>query len=765
MDRLHLLRSAHLLGLAMAACVFFTVVTTSDPPAHPHPDHQHQRNQPHPHPNQGDFDTAFRQFLRHNNYTGGSVAAMKDGRLLLAKGYGVTREGTEVKVGSRSPVSSLSQSLTAVGVLRLAQQGLVGLEDKVFGEGGLLSHLLRNGDHDQSSADPRLKDITVGHLLRHSAGWDHSTGPLFDPVLNELYQTRGYAVPNIAQILDVPLPLDALSILRYTLSQPLHYTPGTRVVRSNVGYLLLGRVVEQVSGLPYEDYVKRFILTPCGLWHTRLGKAVSQHRGHLLDEDVPLKDTPPLERKLDEKLDMFDVMDPATVDSALGWYSTVFDMARFARCVFDGESILNDATLELLLQRQNSAPVLHAESWLCAGFHTNTRGSVWQDGDPHSNDVLLYHNLMANRDEETPIPDTWVVLLHGSHLHHLRHKTRELMRELGEVVRDKSVRNSFVRDLSDIDAENVRDSVLVKFQVDEHHLNAYLSAVKREGYNVKWVSPYTFHRHTYFIVISRLIVSTTESEVDFKVEHGLGEKQLLSKKLHMERHSYNLTFLQSYHSQSHRDSYTFLAIFRKHAYSTDTQLKYGTDHLPEPYDKLVQMYQEKQFHPLVQSVLPRPDGKEEHLSFVFLQTLHSKPVDFKNYYRLGDSKLEKTVLQNADLGRTLSFLDAYQLQGRARFAAVFTNETKPRWHFQGGLTRDQCSLLIQGRLPDGLWPSLLVAYTNKDKEVRYAVFLKSDEDAPHASQGRQSRGHQSPRSRAARRNRHRAENRAAKESG
>ena len=566
--------------------------------------------------------------------------------------------------------------------------------------------------------------------------------PLFDPVMNELYQSRGHAVPNIAQVMDVPTPLDFYSIIRYTMSQPLHFTPGTRVVESNLGYLVLGRVIEEVTAMMYEDYVKRFVLIPCGMWHTRLGPQPSSalHAGHKLDEDVAQKDTPKLERKTplaDGQLDLFEVLDPLTVDSTLGWYSTVFDMARFARCVFDGEEVLNDASLETLLKRQESAPVQHSASWLCAGFRTNTGGSVWQDGDSHADDVLLYHNLLADKSEGSDMPDTWVVLLHGNRLHHLRHKMHELMQKLGEVAGDRSSRNNFVRDLSDVNAADVADNVLVKFRVDEHHLDAYVSAVKQEGYDIRWVSPYTHRHHTSFLLISRLVTGGAESELDFKVEHGLGEKQLLSRKLHMERHDYNLTFLQSYRSQSHENVYTFLAVFRKHAYSTDTQLKYGTDHLPEPYDKLVQMYQEKHFYPLVQSVLPHADDKEEHLSFVFVQTLHSKPVDFKNYYRLTDSgQVEKIIVQNAEKGRTLSFLDAYELQGSTRFAAVFTNETKPRWHFQGDLSEQQATELIESRMSASLWPSLAVAFTHKEQGVKFAVFLRSDEDTQHPGDSR-----------------------------
>lgn len=674
-----------------------------------------------------EFDTAFRQFLYENDYTGGSVGVIKEGRLVLAKGYGVTREGTEVKVASRTPVSSLSKSLTAVAVMRLVQQGLVDLEDTVFGKKGIL-HVMK--PLKENTADPRLEDITVGHLLKHSAGWDLHQAPLFDPVLNEVYQNRGHAVPSIAEAMDAPTPLDYYTIIQYAISQPLHYTPGTKVIYSNLGYLVLGRVIEEVSGLMYEDYMKKFVLNPCGMWHTRLGAPLSASRVVKLDADMPIEETPVNERRDHaEELSLFEILNPRSVDAALGWYSTVFDMARFTRCVFDSEAVLNDASLETLLLRQESAPILHSDSWVCAGFHTNTRGVVWQDGDPHADDVILYHNLSPGvTGSDGDLPDTWVVMLHGNKLHHLRHKTRELMKHLQHLTSSTPSRNYFVRDLSDVNSAAMVDDVLVKFSVDEHHLDAYVTAVKLEGYNIRWVSPYTHQKHSSFIIMSRLVSSTDESQYDFTLEHGLSEKQLLSRKLHMERHDYNITFLQSYRSQSHEDPNAFLAIFRKHAFAQDAQLKYGTDHLPEPYDKLVQMYQEKSFYPIVQSVVPHTADEEEHFSFIFVQTPSSgKSVDFKNYYRLADNKLEKTILSNAKQGRTLAFLDAYQLQGKHKFAAVFTNETKGQWYFQGDLDKDQAALLIESRLSTGLWPSIIVGYGRKElDEVKYAVFVRSE---------------------------------------
>ncbi|XP_025116086.1 uncharacterized protein LOC112577254 [Pomacea canaliculata] len=675
------------------------------------------------------FDKAFRQFLHEHGYRGGAVGALKDGRLVLAKGYGVKHDGTEVKTGGRFPVSSISKSITAVAVLRLVQDGLLDLEDTVFGPQGILHTLT---PLNKEWVDHKIRDITVGHLLRHSGGWDQNKGPIFDPVLNEVYHSRGQHVPSISKTMDVPPPLDAATLIRFAISQPLDFTPGTKAVYSNLGYLVLGRVVEETSGLAYEEYVKKFVLNPCGMWHTRVGDPYTAHVLEVPEGKVPASESghsPP-------ELPLLDLLDSRTVDSTLGWYSTVYDVMRFARCVFDGDRVLNDESLEALLQKQEIEGGPHSpDMWFCAGFHAGAKNVVWQEGDANADDIILYRNLKP--DGQQQLPDTWVVMLYGHKLQRLRHKTRVLMGQLGDWLATESsspLRNLFARDLSDVDAMD--DDVLVRFRVDEHHLDAYVSAVQREGYDIRWISPYTHRHHTSFLLVSHRLDVVTASDAaaarsasDFKLDHGLSEDQLLSHKLHMENQGYNITFLQSYHSQSHEAGDCFMAIFRKNAFTSQAQLKYGTDHLPEPYDKLVQMYHEEHFRPLVQSVLPHKGEEEEHFSFIFLQVPGEKPVDFKNYYRLPEARLEPTIVLNSRQGRTLAFLDSYELEGKARFAAVFTNETKARWLFKGGLLQEQAALLIETKLPSDLWPKLIVAHADKNSsEVKFSVFLLSQRE-------------------------------------
>ena len=136
----------------------------------------------------------------------------------------------------------------------------------MFGHGGLLQR------QRPKDGDGRLGDITVEHLLRHQGGWDETVEPLYDPMLNELYVSRQYNVTDIAAELGRRGGrLARADIVRYVLRQPLAFAPGSRVAHSNFGYSLLGRVVEAASGHDYHAYVRRHVLVPAGMWHTRLG--------------------------------------------------------------------------------------------------------------------------------------------------------------------------------------------------------------------------------------------------------------------------------------------------------------------------------------------------------------------------------------------------------------------------------------------------------------------------------------------------------------
>jgi N-acyl-D-amino-acid deacylase len=196
------------------------------------------------------YDRIMRGLMAKWEIPGGAVAVVRDGRLVLARGYGwadrVARR--PVEPASLFRIASLSKSLTAAAILQLSEAGRLRLDDRMV---ALLPDL---APLPGAGGDARLGAITVRQLLQRSGGWDRERA--FDP----MFRSR-----EIARAMGEASPPGAAAIVRYMLRQPLQFTPGTRYAYSNFGYCVLGRIIERVSGMRYEDYVRERVLRPTGV--------------------------------------------------------------------------------------------------------------------------------------------------------------------------------------------------------------------------------------------------------------------------------------------------------------------------------------------------------------------------------------------------------------------------------------------------------------------------------------------------------------------
>ena len=171
------------------------------------------------------------------------------------------------------PILGLSKPITAAGIMKLVESGALDLDWKVFGPRGILSE---STGPDGFIVDPAVEEITVRHLLHHTAGWDETKGPVYDPMHNHILINSDIPVVNIKEALGLKEgEPDQFDILTFMLGQPLDSLPGTRAKPSNFGYSMLGRVIEEITGLPYEYWIKKNILEPAGMWHTRIGPSAS----------------------------------------------------------------------------------------------------------------------------------------------------------------------------------------------------------------------------------------------------------------------------------------------------------------------------------------------------------------------------------------------------------------------------------------------------------------------------------------------------------
>ncbi len=321
------------------------------------------------------FQKVIGQLMTKWNIPGGAVALVRNEKLVMAEGYGLSDKsaGTAAEAESLFRIASLSKPVTAVAVLKLVESGALGLDDKAF---TILSDL---EPPPGATVDPRIYDITVRDLLRHSGGWDRDLS--FDP----MFKSR-----DIAAATGVATPPDAVTIIRYMMGQPLDFTPGTRYAYSNFGYCILGRIIEEVTGKTYEAHVVEDVLPLMGIGRMKQGRSLEADRA---EGEAAYYDYPGAPLALSAfTTDVVTVPWPyggfaiEPMDSHGGWIASVVDMMRFVTAV-DGRSVrpdvLQPATISLMTERPG-LPDWQGSDWYYAfGWQVRPTGgdaNWWHTG-------------------------------------------------------------------------------------------------------------------------------------------------------------------------------------------------------------------------------------------------------------------------------------------------------------------------------------------------------------------------------------------------
>jgi CubicO group peptidase (beta-lactamase class C family) len=209
------------------------------------------------------MEKTIRTFMRRWEIAGASVAISRDGQLVYAKGFGVAdkNENTALEPYYKFRIASISKLITAVAIMKLQEEGRLSVNDKVFGPEGIL-----NDPFYSDPRDKRVFGITVAHLLSHEGGWSSRYGDqMFIPFV-------------IAQSMGVNPPVDTKTIVRFALNKYLQFTPGSGKSYSNLGYAILGLVIEKVTGMSYFDYCRQKILEPIGIYDMTLARNLPEEK-------------------------------------------------------------------------------------------------------------------------------------------------------------------------------------------------------------------------------------------------------------------------------------------------------------------------------------------------------------------------------------------------------------------------------------------------------------------------------------------------------
>lgn len=200
------------------------------------------------------LDKKVEAYMRRWELKGASLAITRNDSLLYAKGYGWADEemNQEMQPSHIMRMASVSKLITAVGIMVLQDRDSLSIKDTVFGPTGILNDSL----FTTVIKDRNYKKITVEHLLRHQGGFYR------DP----LFSSR-----DVKHQLQLDVPPVKEDFYRLVLGRRLKFMPGTSQDYSNFGYLLLSEIIEKVSGMPYEEFIRTNVLAPAGCYDMHIG--------------------------------------------------------------------------------------------------------------------------------------------------------------------------------------------------------------------------------------------------------------------------------------------------------------------------------------------------------------------------------------------------------------------------------------------------------------------------------------------------------------
>lgn len=201
------------------------------------------------------FDDIMRNRMAAGDVPAGALAVMRNGVVVYDRGFGwKDRDRTQVLPhNAMMRLASVTKPFTAAAIRTLIDAGTVSLTSRAFDVGQPGGGLLDIAPFP-TLGDARIGNITVEHLLQHRAGWNRN-------IVGD-FGGSDYAA---AAAMELPMPVSRTERMRFILGQPLQFTPGTQTQYSNVGYDALGLIVEEVTGLSFEEYLQEEVLDPLGI--------------------------------------------------------------------------------------------------------------------------------------------------------------------------------------------------------------------------------------------------------------------------------------------------------------------------------------------------------------------------------------------------------------------------------------------------------------------------------------------------------------------
>ncbi len=336
------------------------------------------------------IDAIMEKFRQQNGLKGITVAIVKNEKLIFTKGYGYANEEAQIQVNPNHlfRIASVSKLITAVAIMKLVENSKISLESKVFGKYGIL-----NDDQFLHIKDRRLEKITVRNLLNHSGGWTQHYGDL------------AFLPKAVAKGTGESLPVNIDSYIKFVTTHNVHFEPGSNSVYSNLGYVILGKVIAKVSGTDYESFVRKEVLEPAGIADMRLGRSFledalpNEVRYYQPEDGQPIESFDGSGRMASK---IYGGNDIHLLSSAGGWLSSAIDLMKLI-VVIDNEPGVKDILSPESIQQMTNVDIsgLDPLGWRA----TDKNGDWWRTGTLPGTSALV---------KRQPDGYSWVILSNTS---------------------------------------------------------------------------------------------------------------------------------------------------------------------------------------------------------------------------------------------------------------------------------------------------------------------------------------------------------------
>lgn len=285
-------------------------------------------------------------YLLDQSFNGVTLVASGD-QIILLKAYGLAQvnEQEEMTVDHQFQIASISKSFVAVSILQLVEAGKLTLDQTI----------------DKYFPDmPNAELITIHQLLTHTSG---------------LYS--GDDLTNYSQVTTV----DEIIAPAFKSSNLYYEEPGTYSIYSNLGYDVLGAIIEQVSGQTYADYIEEHVLIPAGMTQSGLNmeglvleNMATAYNGNISEGD---------EAK---------VLHPSFGYSSGGLHSTAMDLYKYDRALHSN-LLISQESYDLMTQESSK---VGTKSY-GYGWYVNTGV---EDTVSHPGNLIGWHSMLLRHQED-----------------------------------------------------------------------------------------------------------------------------------------------------------------------------------------------------------------------------------------------------------------------------------------------------------------------------------------------------------------------------